>query len=279
MQPERPTLAMPEELTRRAWAVINGDDDWQAPPAKDAATVILLRNRARGGGVEVFLQRRVGRMKFAPGMYVFPGGRVEGSDADVAWRGPTDEPFPIPAGAGVTATFRALTTAGARETWEEAGTALASDEAGPVAGTPAEPTDDFVAWLGHEGLFVDGSLFGAWTHWITPEVESRRFDTRFLVAELPTGQQSVDRGVESDHSTWFTPGQALDRMRSGQMPMLPPTSDALAQLAEFGSSSAIMAEAVARRPRPLLPRPVVAHDGGIGWLLVDAYTGEPVSQP
>lgn len=276
MRPERPSLTMPDELTRRARALAEGADDWEVPAAKDAATVILLRDR--GSGIEVFLQRRVGRMKFAPGMYVFPGGRVEESDAHVAWRGqPDHEPFPIRAGAGPTATFRAMTTAGARETWEEAGTALASDGSGHVGGRPAHPEDDFVEWVGTEGLFVDGDLFAAWTHWITPEVESRRFDTRFLVAELPTGQEAVDRGIESDHSVWFTPAQALAGMRAGDMPMLPPTSHALDQLTRFDSIAAVMAEARTRSPRPLLPRPVLeASDASIRWQLVDAYTGEPM---
>ena len=63
MEPERPSLTMPEELTRRAVAVATGDDGWQVQPARDAATVVLLRDGA--AGVEVFLQRRVGRMAFA----------------------------------------------------------------------------------------------------------------------------------------------------------------------------------------------------------------------
>ena len=274
MEPERPSLTMPEELTRRAIAVATGDDGWQVQPARDAATVVLLRDGA--AGVEVFLQRRVGRMAFAPGQYVFPGGRVEDSDATAPWRGAAGEPFPIAPGAGVTACFRALTTAGARETWEEAGTVLAGDGSGQVGRTPAEPTDDFESWLRHEGLFVDGDRFAAWSHWITPEIEGRRFDTRFLVAELPDGQEAVDLGVESDHSSWFTPASALDRTRAGTMPMLPPTSHALMQLADFDSASAVMADARTRRPRPLLPRPAVAATGAIEWGLVDAYTGEPM---
>ena len=54
--------------------------------------MILLRDGP--DGVEVFLQRRINRMTFAPGC-VFPGGRVEQSDAVVAWSGPSDEPFPL----------------------------------------------------------------------------------------------------------------------------------------------------------------------------------------
>lgn len=274
MEVERPSVAIPEELTRRARLIATGADEWRIPPAADAATVILVRDV--GSGVEVFLQRRVGRMKFAPGMYVFPGGRVEDSDARIPWEGSADQPFPRAVGATVTATFRALTAAGARETWEEAGTVLASDPSGPVREHPDSPGADFAEWLELRGFHVAGATFAAWSHWITPEVESRRFDTRFLIASLPEGQEAVDRGEESDHSSWFTPGQALDGMRSGAMPMLPPTADALMQLADFRTVSAVLTEAVARRPRPWLPRPVLTADERIEWRLVDAYTDEPI---
>lgn len=43
-----------------------------------AATVILLREVV--GGFETFLMRRSKTMRFAPGMYVFPGGRVDDAD-------------------------------------------------------------------------------------------------------------------------------------------------------------------------------------------------------
>ena len=176
----------------------------------------------------------------------------------------------------MTATFRALTVAGARETWEEAGTALAATAAGAVTGTPQRPDDDFAAWLQQHGYRVDGTAFLPWSHWITPEVEARRFDTRFLVTPLPPGQRAVDRGIESDHSSWFRPADALARVRAGEMPMLPPTSHALEELARFADVAAVVAEARQRRPRPWLPRPTRAATGDITWQLVDAYTGDVV---
>ncbi|MFN8125056.1 MAG: hypothetical protein U0R64_00885 [Candidatus Nanopelagicales bacterium] len=276
VEPERPSLDIPRALSERALALATGSDGWTAPEARDAATVILLRDGP--AGIEVFLQRRVGKMAFAPGMYVFPGGRVEESDAHTAWRGPTDEPFGIPDGAGVTATFRALTSAGARETWEEAGTVLAVDDSGaPVAG-PDQSDADFGSWLAEHGCQIDGAHFRAWSHWITPEVERRRFDTRFLVSLLPDGQSAVDLGVESDHSSWFTPQAALAGVRDGTMPMLPPTSAALTQLAEFDSAAAAWEAATYREPRPWLPRPFLV-DGEITWRIVDGYTGDPIEIP
>ena len=50
-------------------------DPAAAAPAKDAATIAVVRDGDHG--LEAFLMRRHSGMAFAPGMYVFPGGRVE----------------------------------------------------------------------------------------------------------------------------------------------------------------------------------------------------------
>ena len=48
-------------------------------PLRPAATLVVLRpaHGTRGGGFEVLLTRRPDSMRFGPGMWVFPGGRVE----------------------------------------------------------------------------------------------------------------------------------------------------------------------------------------------------------
>lgn len=279
-EPERPSLTLPDELTRRARALIKGAGKWVSSDARDAATVALLRDSA--GRVEVFLQRRAGSMAFAAGMHVFPGGRVEESDADpaVPWRGDAvREPFALALEAKDTARFRALTVAGSRETWEEAGVVLACDASGAVSRRPGEPGEDFIAWILAQRLEVDGDMFQPWLHWVTPEVESRRFDTRFVVVALPEGQDAVDRGMESQGSSWITPGAAIDGLRAGTLPMLPPTADALDQLGQFDSVAAIMADATTRSPRPILPRPVAGPGEEVHWRLVDAYTSQVIAEP
>jgi 8-oxo-dGTP pyrophosphatase MutT (NUDIX family) len=49
-------------------------------PARQAATVILLRDRAQK--LEVLLVRRTPQARFMGGVWVFPGGAVDASDAD-----------------------------------------------------------------------------------------------------------------------------------------------------------------------------------------------------
>ena len=267
---------MPSALTRRAEALLTGDtQEWTAPESKDAATVILLRDTQ--AGPQTFLQRRVGSMKFAAGMYVFPGGRVEGQDADpqIPWRGdPTLEPFQLPPQAGVTASFRAVTVAAARETWEEAAVVLGAQTSGlPLTETPSTPQTDVIAWLRECGGAVNAVDLTPWSHWVTPEVERHRYDTRFLAVAMPEGQAAFDLGVESDNSLWISPAAALREAKAGSMPMLPPTSDALERL--MGHETVADALAAADPdPVPLMPRAIRAAQGGVRWAIVNAYTDQ-----
>lgn len=63
----------------RARSLATGKGGWTAPDPRPAATVVLLRDGAHG--VETFLLQRAKTMKFAPGVVVFPGGRMDPVDA------------------------------------------------------------------------------------------------------------------------------------------------------------------------------------------------------
>ena len=53
--------------------------------ATPAASLIVMRDRL-GDAPELLIVRRSSRLAFAAGAYVFPGGRVEAADADLAAR-------------------------------------------------------------------------------------------------------------------------------------------------------------------------------------------------
>jgi 8-oxo-dGTP pyrophosphatase MutT (NUDIX family) len=74
-------------------------------------------------------------------------------------------------------------------------------------------------------------------HWITPELEPRRYDTHFFLAALPTGQECRDVGTEADVRVWVRPRRALDE----PLTMLPPTIAVMSDLARFGDVGAAMA--------------------------------------
>jgi 8-oxo-dGTP pyrophosphatase MutT (NUDIX family) len=242
------------------------------PEARAAATVVLLRDGA--GGLEVFLLRRQTSMAFAAGMYVFPGGSVDPADEELGeefWAGPPVARWAqiLSAPAGLT---RALVCAAVRETFEESGVLLAGPSAAElVADTTGESWEirrvallerrrSFAGLLAEAGLVLRSDLLRAWAHWITPEVEERRYDTRFFVAALPVGQQARYVGGESDRVRWLTPAQALTAYRDGELAMLPPTAFTLAELSAYPAVADVLAAGAARDIRPRLPQVVVDAD-------------------
>ena len=145
-------------------------------------------------------------MAFAGGMCVFPGGGVDPRDFDhaVAWAGPP--PADWAARLGVDEPMaRALVCAAVRETFEESGVLLAG--ARPPDAVVADTTgDDWEAdrvalearelsltdFLDRRGLVLRSDLLGAWSGWLTPVFEPRRYRTWFFVAALPEGQLTRD---------------------------------------------------------------------------------------
>ena len=72
-------------------------------------------------------------------------------------------------------------------------------------------------------------------HWVTPEIETRRFDTRFFLARAPEGQNPVHDERETIQSDWLDPLDALARCRNGDISLPPPTWTTLSMLSRFSS--------------------------------------------
>ena len=259
----------PPDLLERARALRDGGYTPAEP--RDAATIALLRDAP--GGPQVYLLRRVVGMVFG-GMHVFPGGSVDPEDArsSVAWAGPPPGVFAEAFGCDEPLA-RALVCAAVRETFEEAGVLLAG-------GSPDDVLDDVSSseWeaervalerreqslsdlLERRGLVLRADLLSPLAHWITPEVESKRFDTRFFVARMPQGQVCRDAGSEADSRLWVRPQEAL----AGGLGMLPPTAAVLTELAEAHDVEAALA--APRAIRTVLPKLLVADDGAVSFLL------------
>lgn len=246
-------------------------DRGEVAPTRDAATVVLLRDGA--DGVEAYLMRRRRSMSFAAGMYVFPGGGVDPRDSDpgLAWAGPVPEAWAQRFGCS-TELARALVCAAVRETYEEAGVLLA----GPDADTVVDDTSGadwqadrealeshsvaFSEFLRRRGLALRTDLLAAWTHWITPDFEPKRFDTRFFVALMPEGQRVGTLTGEADHASWMPLSVALSSVEAGDMAMLPPTVVTCRELAALSSAGEALEAASQRRIVPVEPR-LVEVDG------------------
>lgn len=241
------------------------------PPVtpRGAATVVLLRAASAiryDEPPEVYLLRRHLGMPFAAGMYAFPGGTVDPRDSDVAlaWSGRRPDAWAHRLRCDE-AEARALVCAAVRETFEETGVLLAgTDNNTVVADTTGDDwkrdrialvdrTLSFAEMLDRRGLMLRSDLLEAWAHWITPEFEPRRYDTRFFVAALPLGQRTRDVSGEADHVAWMTPANALAGVDAGEMQMLPPTYVTLRDIDRLGSLEAVWRVGASRQITPVVP--------------------------
>jgi hypothetical protein len=100
-----------------------------------------------------------------------------------------------------------------------------------------------------------------WAHWITPEIEPRRYDTTFFVAVMPDDQEAADISGETDHADWSTPGEALAAQRTGRISMLPPTMSILIELADLATVTDVINQSIDRTIEPVLPQLVETESG------------------
>jgi len=260
---------------------------------EDAVTVIVVRDApgtaAGGDRLEVLLLERHGASAFAPGALVFPGGKLDPTDAQLD---PARVRCTDPAGwadrlgvAGADAAV-AMLVAAVRETFEEAGVLLLR-EGGAGRTGPGVPADldvtrarmaardgayDWREWLARHELVLDLDAMAMWSWWVTPQGLPRRYDTRFLVAGMPAGQAATHDAVETTSMRWIPPADALAAHAAGRLHVIFPTRRTLEQLAAYHDAASVLAAARSgavdlRRIEPSVVRvdgaPMVQHpDGG-----------------
>lgn len=223
---------------------------------RPAATVVLLRERAPG--FQLLLMRRTRSAGFVPGAYVFPGGRVDARDAAPALVSRLERLTPEAAAVRLAPPEGdppaiAYYLAGAREAFEEAAV-LVARPGGRFRPETASGrarlirlrdhllagTRRFPEVLDDLGVGIDGTAFEYIAHWITPEAETRRYDTRFFAALAPAGSRPAPDPREMTDSLWLSPGDALDRHRAGRLPMIFPTIRTLERLSAFSTADAVL---------------------------------------
>lgn len=233
-----------------------------------AATVMLLRDGA--DGMEVFMIVRHHKSDFAGGALVFPGGRVDPEDYELA----ADSAVFPPQQAWDTAAA-ALRVAAVRETFEECGVLLARAR-GEAAWVSAARLRDieathraamsrgertFGAILAAEKLVLAPEAMVHFAHWITPERVPKRFDTHFFLAAAPSDQVALHDGAEAVDSLWKAPASALDDSKAGAYKLVFPTAMNLQKLARHPLSAAALEAARASRVVTVMPIQEQARDG------------------
>ncbi len=180
---------------------------------KDSATLILVRRQRNAP--RILMGQRAGGHAFMPNKYVFPGGRLDAADCRVK---PAKDLHPTTLaklmarmrGKPTESRARGLAQAAVRETWEEAGLLFGH----------AEP-----------GAAPDLSGLTLFMRAITPPGRTRRYDSRFFVADAEhlanIDQPHHDGGGELLTLSWLT----LDEIASLDLPLI--TIDALKRLKPF----------------------------------------------
>ena len=244
----------------------------QAPRA--AATLVVVRDAAVG--VEVLLMRRAERGDHNSGAWVFPGGLVDPGDgqADVSVDGLDDAA--ASAQLGLERGGLAYWVAAVRECFEEAGLLFAR-RAGSAALLELNDAEAgrLAAWRGRlnrgeagiaalgaeEGLRLAGDQIVYLSHWVTPPIRAKRFDTRFFIARAPLAQRSLHDDAEMVEQRWVRPADALS-LDEASFKLMTPTRKTLELLAHFESAQAVMDWARSPREIPLtMPRMAIGHHG------------------
>lgn len=198
-----------------------------------SATLVLLRDGP--DGLEVLMMVRHRDSGFAAGALVFPGGRIDGGDHELAARWAGD----LPAGP---ARLTAI-----RETWEECGILLARRKAATGllarADVAALPAGANVMTLPEIEPAADALV--PFAHWITPAIRPKRFDAMFFLAPFSGDQQPRHDGREAVSVRWVRPADAVAECDRGAVKLVFVTRMNLLKLARAPDTAAVLA--LARR--------------------------------
>ncbi len=236
--------------------------------ARPAATIMLLRDGP--DGIEVFMVVRHQAIAFAGGALVFPGGRVEEADHELAAIG---DACPNPEGLDTAAL--AFRVAAIRETFEECGVlfARARGSRDLIDAATLKRLEDrhraalnagsigFDAVLESEGLLPAPDLLVHFAHWITPASQPKRYDTQFFLAEAPAAHLAVHDGWEAVESLWITPARALADTAAGTYKLVFATAKNLEKLGRSKTVAEAIATARASAVVTVLPKGTKMEDG------------------
>jgi 8-oxo-dGTP pyrophosphatase MutT (NUDIX family) len=185
---------------------------------RDAATLIIVDSE--GSAPKILLGKRRPDLKFMPGKYVFPGGRMDADDkAVVAARelrqGEAEKLLIDMKGRPSAARARGLALTAVRETFEEAGLVIGGAAAAAVAvvAAPATETPAAKTWrlFREHGFAPDLAPLTYLARAITPPGRPRRFDTRFFCVEASAIAKTTDyNDGELSGLVWMTLAESRD---------------------------------------------------------------------
>lgn len=198
--------------------------------------------------------QRPGRGTF-PNLHVFPGGKVDAADADLAHICEGLDDAEASDRLGIASGGLRYWVTAIRECFEECGVLLAyrngelfeprdDDEHARFDGYRSaliEGTDTLPCLARREGLRLATDRVLYFSHWITPASAPARFDTRFFATAMPAGQLARGHRRETVAGSWVTARDALDNFDARRWQMIHPTLTTLRTVARFGTADTLLA--------------------------------------
>lgn len=209
-----------------------------------AATMVLIRDQPTG--YEVFMIERPAEGAF-PKLHVFPGGKIDPSDSVLAPCCPLLSDTRASQLLSVTDNGLRFWVCAIRECFEECGVIFArqNDEILTVqtekerlrlrewAQRVSNSSGEFQFILQEHQLTLATDEVHYFSHWITPELAPARFNTRFFLAKLPSGQQADALTAEAVSACWVRPDAALEKFKTKEWRMILPTLTTLRMISNY----------------------------------------------
>ena len=236
---------------------------------------MLLRDGDRG--LEVLMVTKADGSHFAAGALVFPGGKVEPNDKSVI--------------EGCDSTNKSqieLKVAGIREMFEECGILLARHKTSKKIISGSETVKIRAKHVGRNILEIARcELFELATdqlvrfaHWITPVHRSRRFDTHFFIAPVPSYEiNPIVDSYEIVDAQWFRPSDVLHDVYSGKLKLVLPTMMNVLKLSKFGCVDQVVKGISKKDIVCVVPRPIKTNEGPQFYIPAEAGYGVTTVSP
>ena len=206
-------------------------------------------------GMQVFMMKRSLRSNFA-GIWVFPGGILEDQDQDIAKKNYFSGINEKKAKAILNYDRESLTywIASLRETFEETGALIANRENDSFF----VPTKDeainldrlrsdlnngkisFISILKELKLKIALERLIYVSHWITPDVETKRYTTRFFLTSLNEKVTMTHDELEGTDSKWIGINEALEAHKAGRISLIMPTIKNLESISSYKNTQEII---------------------------------------
>ena len=218
-----------------------------------AATVMLVRDHNEK--IEVFMLKRAAKTNFG-GAWVFPGGKLDADDDIIELTDICQGLNDVEASKKLNINSGGITywVACIRECFEESGILLAYRSDGKLVNKTTKHETKilsetrtkllkgdlvFLKMLKELNMKLATDQLAYISHWITPTIEKRRYNTRFFVAKSPNQLANHD-GHEGVDSKWISAQEALKMGKAGTFPIIMPTIKSLEFILQFHSTKELL---------------------------------------